>query len=292
MNLECPHCKVSFTATDATPGKFVRCTSCERRFLVAGTSSAPTSDEEFPPELIVFCVVVVLVVLGLVLAAMTTPEMSVGIVLGLGLTLLIVWKRQAIDQYFKQMRRQAVAKRQAKQLAAAQAAAAQAATPDTSGAPAESDGSVEPAASTASVPSAAGASNKHQPGTALNFGGIPGDPAGFNPARVEAGPPPIQPAASGIPNPVVTAPVAPVAPPPVPESESLTAGLSEKYRAFLNAAMAQSQWTRQELEATASQHHLQWNEAFDAINQWSRGRFGDPMLVQEGNDVWVQLPIL
>ena len=152
MNLECPHCKVSFTATDATPGKFVRCTSCERRFLVAGTSSAPTSDEEFPPELIVFCVVVVLVVLGLVLAAMTTPEMSVGIVLGLGLTLLIVWKRQAIDQYFKQMRRQAVAKRQAKQLAAAQAAAAQAATPDTSGAPAESDGSVEPAASTASVP--------------------------------------------------------------------------------------------------------------------------------------------
>lgn len=236
----------------------------------------------------VFCVVVVLVVLALPLAAMTTPGISIGIVLSIGFILLAVWKRKEIDQYLTQRRKQAAARRLAKRQAAAQAASAQAAS--------EATGPVEPAAAASPTDSAAGTSNGQQPGGATVLesptGGLAGNPL------LEGGPAATSsPATSApvIPTPVITAPAAsvtPPPPPPSPEPDSLTAGLPEKYRVFLDAAMTQSRWALRDLEAMARLHHLNWDDVLIAINKWAKDRFGEPMLVQDGDEVWVQLPIL
>ena len=299
MNLECPKCKVRFTATDATPGSLVRCTSCERRFLIAGPSPTPPSDEAFPPELIVFSAVIVLVVLGLVLAAISTPGKSVGIVFGIGLTLLTVWKRQAIDQYFKRRRKRVVAQRRAKRAAAAQAAAEAASASDASRAPANSDAPVATAASAIPIAPAAGPPNDQLPGNALNLGVPHGEPVRVallqnEPAPATPSPPPAAPAplVSKPAEPVPAAPVSPPPPSPEPEPDSLTAGLPEKYRVFLDAAMMQSRWPLRELEAMARLHHLNWDDVLIAINKWAQDRFGEPMLVQDDDEVWVQLPII
>ncbi|NQV27078.1 MAG: hypothetical protein HQ518_22245 [Rhodopirellula sp.] len=289
MNLECPHCKATFTSSDATPGTFARCTSCERRFLVAGLNpTTPPDDDAFPPELMIFCVIIVLVVLALVLAAITTPGISIGIVLSIGFILLTVWKRKAIDQYLTQCRKQAAARRLAKKQAAAQAAVAQDAP--------ESAGPVEPVAVASPMDPAAVASNGQQPDSAPVSESPTGGLAGNSLREGEPGStsPPVT-SAPVSPTPAITAPAAsvvPPSPPPEPEPELLTAGLPEKYRVFLDAAMTQSQWPLRDLEAMARLHHLSWDDVLIAINQWAQDRFGESMLVQDGEEVWVQLPLI
>ena len=280
MNLECPHCKVSFTVADATPGKFVRCTSCDRRFLVSDPSGSSTSNDDFPPELIVFCAAIVLLVLGLVLATITTPAKSIGIVIAIGVTLLSVWKWQAIDRYFTRLRIQGAARRQAKKQAAAEAASAQA----------DSEASTEQAATVQTSDT----SMANQYGVAVNpeDSHLESAASAFTKTDVSQDSTSPSPAAPEQTVPVVTAPSAPAAPPPALEPESLTTGLPEKYRVFLEVAMSQSQWSRQELEAVANKHNLPWSETFDAIAQWSHDRFGEPMLVEDEYNVWVQLPVI
>ncbi|MDA1158057.1 MAG: hypothetical protein O2983_00485 [Planctomycetota bacterium] len=278
MNLECPHCKVSFTVADATPGKFVRCTSCDRRFLVSGPSRNSTSNEDFPPELIVFCAAMVLFVLGLVLATITTPAKSIGIVIGIGVTLLSVWKWQAIDRYFIRLRIQRAARRQAKKQAAAEAASAQAALESS----AEQDAAVLPVSVTNQNEGVANSKVSHTEPATSAFPTMETDPAPESPVPVT--PDPVVPVNMALP---VSAD-----PPSALESESLTTGLPEKYREFLEVAMTQSQWSRLELEAAAAKHGLHWDETFTVIAEWSRQRFGEPMLIEDEYNVWVQLPII
>lgn len=277
MNLECPHCKVSFTVADATPGKFVRCTSCNHRFLVSGPSGNSTSNDDFPPELIVFCTTIVLLVLGLVLATITTPAKSIGIVFGIGATLLAVWKWKFIDQYFIRLRIQGAARRQARKQAAAEAASAHDLESST-----EQDAAVPPAAVANQDEVVASSELRHAEPESSAFTNMEEGPV---PASHPSTTPEILP---------VNDAALPVAtePPPAIQPESLTTGLPEKYRVFLEVAMTQSQWSRRDLEAVADKNDLAWTETIAAIAQWSRDRFGEPMLVEDDYNVWVQLPVI
>ena len=223
----------------------------------------------------------VLFVLGLVLATITTPAKSIGIVIGIGLTLLSVWKWQAIDRYFIRLRIQGAARRQAKKQAAAEAASAKAALESS----AEQEEDVIPAAP---------ASVANQDGGVANLEVSHTEPETSASANMEANPAPESPPPF-TPEQVVTinaVPPVPAEPPPALESESLTAGLPEKYREFLEVAMTQSQWSRQELESVAEVRGLQWSETFGVIAQWSHERFGESMLIEDEYNVWVQLPII
>jgi hypothetical protein len=204
-------------------------------------------------------------------------------VIGIGVTLLAVWKRQTIDQYLTRRRIQAAARRQARKQAAAEAASAEAA--------------LESSAEQHSAVPASDAPVANQHGDVANTEVRHTEPAASAFANMELSPDPASPLPATLVTPaqvvpVSDAPLAPVEPPPAQESESLTSGLPEKYRAFLEVAMTQSQWSRQELEAVAEKHDLHWNETFGVITQWSRERFGEPMLVEDGYNVWVQLPII
>jgi hypothetical protein len=204
------------------------------------------------------------------------------------LILLTVWKRKAIDQYLTQWRKQAAARRLAKRKAAAEAASAQEAS--------EATGPVESVAAASPIDSATGTSNGQQPGSVSvsksPTGGLAGNPPLEDEPAATSSPTASAPVT---PTPVITASAASVTPPPPspePEPDSLTAGLPEKYRVFLDAAMMQSRWPLRDLEAMARLHHLNWDDVLIAINKWAQDRFGEPMLVQDGDEVWVQLPII
>jgi hypothetical protein len=296
MKIECPHCQAQFESPGASPRKFTQCTSCQKRFLVAEQAGSAESDDAFPPALIILCGMVVLVILALVLALFMTPTISTVITVLIGLTALSIWQRVAIDRYLKQQKQRAAVRRQAREKAAAEAEALAAE---------EEANRVEESASD-SDPSSIGSPTE-----------IVGDPeagpATFKfelvnppPTPVPPTPEPTAPAQDSVPQPTHAQP--PVAaqatePPvaatvePVPvetpeEPASLTDGLPEQYQGFLNAAMTQSKWPVNELEAMARMHNHQWDDVQGAINQWSQDRFGDPMLLQDGDEVWIQLPLL
>jgi len=336
MNLECPKCQSGFAVPDADPGHTVECPACQGTFRVPFPAQA--SNDEFPLPFRIFMVILGLIGLFFPLAAVTTPGKSAGMVAGLGLLLLAVWKRHAIDQYFKQRQRRSVEKRAAKQAAAqaevdeqsgptadeqpaadvAAAAASQAAgavqqaaatTPQAADTPAVAAGQVAPVVSPAA---------NRPSGVAPRFGAVldtllketaqadsrQSERARISPPEAHATsrpvsqppnvPPPTfpPPAARMKDEPAAAASSAPRSSSDDPEADSLTAGLPEKYRAFLEAAMTQSRWPRAELAAAASANGLDWNEAYEAINQWSRERFGDPLLVEDGDEFRVQLPML
>jgi hypothetical protein len=306
MNIECPRCRVSFAATEATPENPALCPSCDHRFSVPALPSERTSDDEFPLPFRIFIVTIGLAGLFFPLAAMTTPGKAGAIITGIALTLLAVWKRQNIDHYFKQRQRLAAQKRAARKEAAAQQAVEAEAAPNESSAAADSDtpGShVAPSGPAATTDPAAIPARQQPTGNVRAFGPVldnllreSADATNAPHASIPS-PPRTQPdvPASGFQQQNASSPAASVAPPtpePVAEPESLTAGLPAKYRKFLDAAMNQSKWTSQELADTAREHHLDWDEAFAAINEWAHERFGDPLLVRDGDEVWVQLPLL
>ncbi len=291
MKIECPHCQAQFESPGASPRKFTQCTSCQKRFLVAEQADASESDEAFPPALIVLCGIVVLVILALVLALFTTPTISTVITILIGLTALSIWQRVAIDEYLKRQKQRAAERRQAKEKAAAEAEALAA----------EEEANRAEELASESDPSPA-------IGPAETVGDPEAGPATFKFELVNPPPTPEPPAPAPDPVPQPTHAQPPVAaqvtePPvaatadPVPvetpeEPASLTDGLSEQYQGFLNAAMTQSKWPVSELQAMARMHNHQWDDVLGAINQWSHDRFGDPMLLQDGDEVWIQLPLL
>lgn len=314
MNLKCPHCNARFTTANVTPQKSAQCTSCKQRFPVAEQHTAPESDTDdaFPPVLIAFCVIAVLVVLSLILALATTPAISAGIVVSLGLAIVAYWKREAIQRYLAQRKQRAAERRKAKAQAAAEAkslaaseGADSAGSSISSGDSTTADATVEPAAGTSDTNQPPVVAPWNVPPTTPDFFAEPAGEA-TQPSSAEQPaelPPPVTETtmpATVVSEPVESQtatqpPVIPVAPVPqveTSESEPLTAGLPEKYQRFLNAAMTQSKWPLRDLEAMARMHHLQWDDVVKAINEWSQERFNDPMLVQDGEEVWVQLPLI
>lgn len=328
MNLECPHCNAHFTAADARPRKFVQCASCQQRFLVTEQHSASDldSDDAFPPALIAFLVIAGLVVLGLMLSLFMTPAISAGIVLSLGLSVVAFWKQDEIQQYLKRRKQQKAERRKAKEQAAAEAQAeaeSQAAEEETSEkeTPAPSADSIT---SATGVETPVGTQESAQPPGNQPWNVPPTTPEFFMEPAGEATQPPTnqtpvmgQPAQqqpllpqspqqqpptpqTALPEPAMdetvvyspSTPAEPESPAPASEPESLTAGLPEPYQVFLNAAMTQSKWPLQELEGMARLHDLQWDDVIKTINDWSQNRFGDPMLVEDGEEVWVQLPLI
>ncbi len=68
-------------------------------------------------------------------------------------------------------------------------------------------------------------------------------------------------------------------------------GLDDRFRLFLDAAVARTTWTRQELTAVARQQNIMLNGAIEAINEWSQERFGD-WLINDGDQIHINIEML
>lgn len=306
MNIQCPHCNARHALTDATSQTSAQCPSCKQRFPVTEQRSTPEpdADDAFPPVLMAFCIVAGLVVLALVLALATSPNTSAVIVLSLGLAILAYWKREGIQRYLAARKQRAVERRKAKEQAAAEAESRTASeATDSTNSSRTSDDAVT-AGTTAEA--AANAPEMIQPTASGPWNVPPTTPEFFEePAREVTQPENAALQQPSLPETVADNPKAPATatqPSAIPEEqpsqaeasepEPLTAGLPEKYQPFLSAAMTQSKWSLRDLEAMARMHHLRWDDVVSAINEWSQERFKDPMLVQDDEEVWVQLPLI
>jgi hypothetical protein len=214
--------------------------------------------EDFPLPLVVLCVAALLVLLFLGVTAAAGPKWGGAVTGTVALVLLVVWKRATIAAEFAAWRRRAAErKRQRAELAAAAAAESRGV---------ESGEGLEASA--------------ESPGPGQTGADVWAD---LEPVRPDSSAPP----------PVVSPTPAPVhSPPPQPAADEFAAGLAERYRPFLMTAMSRSEWDRAALRQEAQRHRLDFEEALRTVADWSRGLYGDPVLVEQGDRVRVQLPLL
>ena len=70
--------------------------------------------------------------------------------------------------------------------------------------------------------------------------------------------------------------------------ETLDPAIPPQYAAFYEVLITRDEWSRAEVDARAREQGLMLSGAIDGLNDWAYGKYGGPLFVEDGENLFVQ----